>query len=120
MGTTASTAACARERPDRLPWPGTGFPLPALVLRRRGHPVARLNSGPVEEGAAKPQRRPRWLVHFRVPDLDWAVALVLENGGTTVTGPGWGGGRQVTVRDPDGGLFTLDHTLSPAPGARGA
>ncbi|MET9378625.1 VOC family protein [Streptomyces sp. NPDC003035] len=80
-----------------------------VVLRRRGQPVARLNSGPVEEAAPKPQLRPRWLVHFKVPDLDRAVALALENGGSTVTGPEGGGGHQVTIRDPDGGLFTLDH-----------
>ncbi|MER7519260.1 VOC family protein [Streptomyces sp. NPDC126499] len=80
-----------------------------VVLRRSGQPVARLNSGPVEEAAPKPQLRPRWLVHFRVRDLDRAVALALEHGGSTVTGPEWGGGGQVTLRDPDGGLFTLDH-----------
>ncbi|WP_411109074.1 VOC family protein [Streptomyces sp. c-19] len=80
-----------------------------VVLRRRGRPVARLNSGPIEEAAPKPQLRPRWLVHFKVLDLEAAVARALEKGGSTVTGPDWGGGgRQVTLRDPDGGLFTLD------------
>ncbi|MGW2207578.1 VOC family protein [Streptomyces sp. NPDC001774] len=97
----------------------TSYEEDQVVLRRQGHPVARLNSGPVEEAAPKPQRRPRWLVHFKVPDLDRAVTLALENGGTTVPGPGWGGGRQVTVRDPDGGLFTLDQAASPVPGATG-
>lgn len=79
-----------------------------VVLRRRGHPVARLNSGPVEEAAPKPQLRPRWQVHFRVLDLDRAVTLALENGGTSAADPDRDGDRRVTLRDPDGGLFTLD------------
>ncbi|MFJ8660262.1 VOC family protein [Streptomyces sp. NPDC093795] len=100
----------------------TSYEQDQVVLRHGGRPVARLNSGPIEQAAPKPQLRPRWLVHFRVPDLDAAVALALENGGSTVTGQDWGGGatdpargggRQRTLRDPDGGLFTLDH----APGA---
>ncbi len=81
-----------------------------VVLRQRGEPVARLNSGPVEEGAPKPQLRPRWLVHFKVPDLDTAVALALDNGGSTVTDAEWAGGHQATLRDPDGGLFTLNQS----------
>ncbi|MFD3536749.1 VOC family protein [Streptomyces sp. NPDC058664] len=92
----------------------TSYEEDQVVLRRRGRPVARLNSGPIEQAAPKPQLRPRWLVHFRVPDLDAAVALALENGGNTVTGQDWGGARQVTLRDPDGGLFTLDHAPNAA------
>ncbi|WP_426404893.1 VOC family protein [Streptomyces sp. R-07] len=98
----------------------TSYEEDQVVLRRDGLPVARLNSGPVEEAAPKPQFRPRWLVHFKVPDLDVAVARALENGGSTVTGPEWGDGRQVTLRDPDGGLFTLDRTPSaPTPALPG-
>ncbi|MFF2506373.1 VOC family protein [Streptomyces sp. NPDC058067] len=81
-----------------------------VVLRRDGQPVARLNSGPVEEAAPKPQLRPRWLVHFKVPDLNRAVALALENGGSKVTDAKWGSTGQMTLRDPDGGLFTLDQS----------
>ncbi len=88
-----------------------------VVLRHDGKAVARLNSGPVEEAAEKPQLRPRWLVHFKVPDVDGAVAAAVEHGGSVVTDadgswPGSAGTpagrRHVTVRDPDGGLFTLD------------
>ncbi|MGW6395087.1 VOC family protein [Streptomyces sp. NPDC055103] len=88
----------------------TSYEEDQVVLRRRGQPVARLNSGPVEEAAPKPQLRPRWLVHFKVPDLDRAVEVALEHGGATVAGPEWGGGLQMTLRDPDGGLFTLDQS----------
>lgn len=81
-----------------------------VVLRREGRPVARLNSGPVETAAARPQLRPRWLVHFKVPDLGRARTAVVENGGSIVPDVApWDGGKpRVTVSDPDGGLFTLD------------
>ncbi|MEU4998093.1 VOC family protein [Streptomyces sp. NPDC021622] len=98
----------------------TSYEEDQVVLRRRGQPVARLNSGPVEEAAPKPQLRPRWLVHFKVPDLDRAVALAQENGGSTVTGPEWGTTRQVTLRDPDGGLFTLDRSYDTPNAGQGA
>ncbi|MFD9355678.1 VOC family protein [Streptomyces sp. NPDC060031] len=83
-----------------------------VVLRHQGQAVARLNSGPVESGSREPQLRPRWLVHFKVPDVEAAMAAALEHGGSIVTdsGPWRGTGQQVTVRDPDGGLFTLDQT----------
>lgn len=85
-----------------------------VVLRREGRPVARLNSGPVEAAAARPQMRPRWLVHFKVPDLKAAQAAVVENGGGIVPDAApWGEGKlRVTVSDPDGGLFTLDQSPS--------
>ncbi|WP_260610970.1 VOC family protein [Streptomyces sp. WAC06614] len=82
-----------------------------VVLRYEGEPVARLNSGPVEEAAEKPHLRPRWLVHFRVRDLEAATAAALAHGGTVVPGGPWPATtRQVTVRDPDGALFTLDES----------
>lgn len=81
-----------------------------VVLRHQGDPVARLNSGPVEQAAPAPQLRPRWLVHFMVPSLAAATEAALKHGGSMVSGADWGGdrNRQVTLRDPDGGLFTLD------------
>ncbi|MEU5217221.1 VOC family protein [Streptomyces sp. NPDC020807] len=86
-----------------------------VVLRWRDEAVARLNSGPVESASPRPQLRPRWLVRFRVPDLEAAKAAVVANGGTLVPGEEWGGvgapdgtDGGVVVRDPDGALFTLD------------
>lgn len=82
-----------------------------VVLRQAGQAVARLNSGPVESGSPKPQLRPRWRVHFKVPDLQAAKAAVLEHGGSIVTESMTpGGAQQLTVKDPDGGLFTLDRS----------
>lgn len=87
-----------------------------VVLRAGGEPVARLHSRPVEAAAREAGRRPRWLVHFKVPDLPRATAAALAHGGTAVPPPGDepGGGRPVTLRDPDGALFTLD-VLRPPP-----
>ncbi|MFF6776809.1 VOC family protein [Streptomyces sp. NPDC012637] len=83
-----------------------------VVLRTHGEAVARLNSGPVEAASAQPQLRPRWLVHFRVPDLERATTAVLDRGGALIpeADQGWptAGARCVSVRDPQGGLFTLD------------
>ncbi|MGW3391867.1 VOC family protein [Streptomyces cinereoruber] len=86
-----------------------------VVLRHDGEAVARLNSGPVESASPRPQLRPRWLVRFRVPDLEAAEAEALEHGGSVVPGGEWGGvrqpdggGRRAVVRDPDGALFTLE------------
>ncbi len=74
-----------------------------VVLRHEGQAVARLNSGPVDSGSPAPQSRPRWLVHFKVPDLEAARAAVVEHGGGIVTDD-----VQVVARDPEGGLFALD------------
>ncbi|MEU9255437.1 VOC family protein [Streptomyces sp. NPDC048270] len=93
-----------------------------VVLRHGGQAVARLNSGPVETSSPRPQLRPRWRVHFKVPDLATARATVLEYGGSIVSDDLRPGGTgHVTVRDPDGGLFTLDPTAGrPAPTTLGA
>ncbi|MEV4430634.1 VOC family protein [Streptomyces sp. NPDC049602] len=87
-----------------------------VVLRRDGEAVARLNSGPVESASPRPQSRPRWLVRFRVRDLEAARAAVLAHGGSVVPGGEWAvvrpsGGddeRRVVVRDPDGALFAVE------------
>ncbi|MEU3727410.1 VOC family protein [Streptomyces sp. NPDC031705] len=79
-----------------------------VVLRSGGEAVARLNSGPVEAAAEKSHERPRWLVHFRVPEVQEAQARALARGATEVPGPAGPGRAQVTLRDPQGALFTLD------------
>ncbi|WP_093872534.1 VOC family protein [Streptomyces sp. TLI_105] len=88
-----------------------------VVLRRDGEAVARLDSGPVESASPRPQSRPRWLVRFRVRDLAAAREAVVAHGGAVVPGSEWADvrssedeeeERRVTVRDPDGALFTLE------------
>ncbi|MFD3539005.1 VOC family protein [Streptomyces sp. NPDC058662] len=82
-----------------------------VVLRHGRNTVARINGGAVDTDP-DPQVRPRWHVHFQVPDLEAAVADAIRLGGRTAspvrTSPT---GRWVAVGDPDGALFTL---VSPA------
>ncbi|MEU6060795.1 VOC family protein [Streptomyces sp. NPDC047097] len=74
-----------------------------VVLRSAGHVVARLNSGALE-AAPDPAIRPRWQVHFPVRDVDACVEAAVRNGGAV---PDHTPGRVATLRDPDGGLFTV-------------
>ncbi|MGA5558025.1 VOC family protein [Streptomyces lavendulocolor] len=74
-----------------------------VVLRSAGHVVARLSSGALE-AAPDPAVRPRWEVHFPVRDVDARVAAARLHGGTVIHHEP---GAHATLRDPDGGLFTL-------------
>ncbi|URN18417.1 MULTISPECIES: VOC family protein [Streptomyces] len=74
-----------------------------VVLRSAGRAVARLSSGALE-AAPDPAIRPRWQVHFPVPDIEARVAAAQRHGGTVVSHEP---GVQATLRDPDGALFTL-------------
>lgn len=74
-----------------------------VVLRSAGRAVARLSSGALEE-APDPAIRPRWQVHFPVSDVEKRVTAALQHGGTVIAHEPE---VQATLRDPDGGLFTL-------------
>ncbi|MFG3496720.1 VOC family protein [Streptomyces sp. NPDC047886] len=80
-----------------------------VVLRSAGHVAARLSSGALE-AAPDPAIRPRWQVYFPVPDVERCVTAALQHGGTVIAHEA---GVQATLRDPDGGLFTLT-TLAPS------
>ncbi|MEV4993975.1 VOC family protein [Streptomyces niveus] len=85
-----------------------------VVLRTghgSGHVVARISSGGIE-AAVDPHLRPRWHVSFPmdgVRAVRAAVEAAEELGGVVVAAEETAheGGDQVTIRDPDGGLFTL-------------
>ncbi|MBT2406501.1 MULTISPECIES: VOC family protein [unclassified Streptomyces] len=79
-----------------------------VVLRQAGEPVARLNSGPVETAAPDPHMQPRWLVHFRVPDLAKAIETAEAHGGAALS-PIVSNAteRWVALRDADGAVFRL-------------
>ncbi|WP_371540557.1 MULTISPECIES: VOC family protein [unclassified Streptomyces] len=77
-----------------------------VVLRSGGHVVARLSSGALE-AARDPAVRPHWQVHFPVPDVPACVEAALANGGTLVARQATPSGAEATLRDPDGGLFTV-------------
>ncbi|MFF8816071.1 VOC family protein [Streptomyces pactum] len=78
-----------------------------VVLREGTREVAVINGGAVES-APDPHVRPRWHVYFRVPDVDAAAAAAVAAGGSVPRHPAPSPlGREATLRDPDGGLFTI-------------
>ena len=78
-----------------------------VLLLDGEHVVATLRGGALES-IPDPQVRPHWLVHFRVPDVDRAVADTEAAGGSVVDPPSPAGdGRRATLRDPDGGVFVV-------------
>lgn len=78
-----------------------------VVLRHGNDTVARISGGAVDEDP-DPHVRPRWHVHFRVPDLEAAVAAATSAGGSSVSPVETSAAdRSITLRDPEGGLFTI-------------
>ncbi|MCG0288206.1 VOC family protein [Streptomyces sp. PSAA01] len=78
-----------------------------VIVREAGRKLAVVHGGAVEQ-APDPEVRPRWYVHFRVPDVTAAVAAARAAGGTVALAPTASpAGRQAILRDPDGGLFTV-------------
>lgn len=82
-----------------------------VVLRSGGHMVARLSSGAMP-ASPDPLVRPRWRVHFRVPDLEHCVRTARALGGAVTVLETGSGGPEATLRDPDGGLFTIVESVS--------
>ncbi|WP_328929474.1 VOC family protein [Streptomyces sp. NBC_00190] len=78
-----------------------------VVLRHGHETVARINGGALEE-APDPLVRPRWHVHFHVPDLERAADAATALGGR-IAGPvrTTSAERSVTLGDPEGALFTV-------------
>lgn len=78
------------------------------VVLRHGHgTVARISGGALE-AAPDPEVRPRWHVHFHVPDLEGTVEAATGLGGraaspvhTSTTS------RWIVLADPEGALFTV-------------
>jgi uncharacterized protein len=78
-----------------------------VVLRHAGDTVARLTGGAVE-AAPDPQIRPRWHVHFYVTDIEAAIQTATRLGGSVVEPvQDYDDSTGITLRDPDGGLFTV-------------
>ncbi|MEU3754453.1 VOC family protein [Streptomyces olivoreticuli] len=94
----------ATGRPDRCE---VRYEDDAVMVRFAGHTVACLRGGAVE-AAPDPRIRPRWHVYFCVDDVEKAVETALAAGGTVAAEPGQSQvGREATLRDPQGGLFTV-------------
>ncbi|MFE2184289.1 VOC family protein [Streptomyces sp. NPDC059455] len=78
-----------------------------VIVREEGRKLAVVHGGAVEQ-APDPRVRPRWYIHFRVPDVTAAVAAARAAGGTVALPPDASAtGRQAILCDPDGGLFTV-------------
>lgn len=79
-----------------------------VVIHDGTYTVAALRGGAVE-AAPDPRVRPRWHVHFRVPDVRRAMEAAVAAGGTATPEPAAADDvvRQAVIRDPDGGLFTV-------------
>ncbi|GHF68663.1 hypothetical protein GCM10010218_57630 [Streptomyces mashuensis] len=92
------------DRPDRCE---VIYEDEVVTVRSGGHTVACLRGGAIEE-APDPQIRPRWHVYFRVDDVEKAVEAALAAGGTLVSEPSTSKvGQEATLRDREGGLFTV-------------
>ncbi|MCX5152089.1 VOC family protein [Streptomyces sp. NBC_00320] len=78
-----------------------------VVLRHGNDVVAQISGGAVDE-SPDPQVRPRWHVHFRVPDLEAAVEAATGCGGKALSPvEASDAGRSVALSDPEGALFTV-------------
>ncbi|MFE2164016.1 VOC family protein [Streptomyces sp. NPDC059447] len=78
-----------------------------ILLRHAGRTVARMYGGTLTD-APDPHLRPRWHVHFPVPDVETAVKAAVALGGSAVamtdSAPF---PREITLRDPDGARFGI-------------
>ncbi|MFG3137456.1 VOC family protein [Streptomyces sp. NPDC048211] len=77
-----------------------------VIVECGGRQLARISSGAVE-AAPDPLVRPHWQVNFPVDDIAAAVAAAHEHGGSLVEDLSRPEGREATLIDPDGGIFTL-------------
>ncbi|WP_449486313.1 VOC family protein [Streptomyces avidinii] len=88
-----------------------------VVLRHHRDTVARISGGALEEDP-DPQVRPRWHVHFVVPDLEAAAEAAVRMGGRTAS-PVENSrvSRWMVLADAEGALFTV---VAPQDAAAGA
>ncbi|GLX34236.1 hypothetical protein Sros01_03090 [Streptomyces roseochromogenus] len=78
-----------------------------VVLRHGNDRVARISGGAVDTDP-DPHVRPRWHVHFQVPDLEAAVEAATTAGGSIASPVETSStSRSTTLRDPEGALFTV-------------
>lgn len=79
----------------------------AVMVGYGPHTVARIRGGGVES-APDPQFVPRWNVAFHVNDVDDAVRVAVDSGGTVASPARQAAeGRAAMLRDRQGGLFTV-------------
>ncbi|MFF1626004.1 VOC family protein [Streptomyces sp. NPDC058272] len=77
-----------------------------VVVRQEGHVVARISSGAVES-LPDPTVRPRWYVHFPVPDVAATIAAARRSGGSVVGHSRTAESELAILSDPEGAVFTV-------------
>ncbi|MBB5937173.1 VOC family protein [Streptomyces zagrosensis] len=83
-----------------------------VVVGDGTHTVAGLCGGAVE-AAPDPTIRPRWHVYFHCSDVETSMKAAVAGGGSVVSPPAASAlGYEATLRDPDGGLFTVTTSRS--------
>ncbi|MEU8435649.1 VOC family protein [Streptomyces sp. NPDC029216] len=94
----------AADRPGAL---DVAYEQDHVVVRRHHHTVARIDAGAVE-AAPDPRTRPRWEVHFAVPDLDAVADRAVHYGGRVICAVSSSSmERRVTLSDRAGTPFTI-------------
>ncbi|MER6217803.1 MULTISPECIES: VOC family protein [unclassified Streptomyces] len=94
----------AAERPGSL---DVAYEQDHVVVRRGTRTVARIDAGAVE-AAPDPHARPRWEVHFAVPDLDAAADRAVQAGGGIARPVSTSlADRRITLTDRAGTPFTV-------------
>ncbi|MEU7699254.1 VOC family protein [Streptomyces sp. NPDC039028] len=78
-----------------------------VVLRHGSDDVAHI-SGSAAEGTSDAAIRPRWRVHFPVPELEATITSAVGRGGSVASPVGTSAAsRWVELADPDGARFTV-------------
>ncbi|MCQ6553441.1 VOC family protein [Streptomyces sp. C10-9-1] len=78
----------------------------AVLLHRDGRVLARLTSG-ADPTSGNPLLHPRWHVHFAVKDVEETASAARRCGATLLGERSTSTGAEVSLRDPDGAIFTV-------------
>lgn len=88
----------------------------AVQLHREGRVLARLTSG-ADPTSDNPLLHPRWHVHFGVEDVEGTARTAQRLGATLLGERFTPRGREASLRDPDGAIFTLSSGNDTLPGS---
>ncbi|MFD4528303.1 VOC family protein [Streptomyces sp. NPDC058470] len=96
-----------------LQWAGSGpgscqvdYEGDEVVVRQDEHVVARISSGAIES-VPDTTIRPRWIVHFPVPDVAATVNAARRSGGLVLGHSRTAEGQMAILSDPEGAVFSI-------------
>lgn len=87
----------------------------AVLLHHGGRVLAQLTSG-ADGTSANPLLHPRWHVHFAVKDVEETAHTARRHGATLLGERSTARGREASLRDPDGAIFTVSSFGDAVPG----